>query len=76
MVDKLKSRKLWISVIGCLFAALSTRIGIDLQHQAQTALEASPALYVLVQGLIDLADKLTAPAPAPAAPAPDAGRDT
>ncbi|MCU9930987.1 hypothetical protein OFL77_27015, partial [Escherichia coli] len=52
MLEKLKSRKLWVTVVTAAVVALSNQLGID--AELTTKLVGLAAAYVLGQGLADI----------------------
>jgi hypothetical protein len=52
MIEKLKSRKLWVTVITAAVVALSHQLGLD--QDLTTKLVGLAAAYVLGQGMADI----------------------
>lgn len=53
LMDKLKSRKLWVTILGILAAAIPAMLGYLNSGQAVTTIGLLSAVYVAVQGQID-----------------------
>lgn len=66
VTGKLKSRKLWVAVIGAAVVAFAHQMGID-QHSAQRVVDVLAA-YLIAQGAHDAAGAYSASSVPPSAP--------
>ena len=53
MLDKLKSRKLWISVLGTAFIALAKGLSIEISDEQIMSIAGIVMAYVAGQGYVD-----------------------
>ena len=53
MLDKLKSRKLWVTLLAIALNALNRKLGLDLTENEIMSLSGVAGLYVAGQGWVD-----------------------
>ena len=63
MFERLKSRKLWVFVVGAALTALNSALGSPVPDEMMTNLLTLAGTYILGQGAVDFAKALKNPTP-------------
>jgi len=59
-MDKLKSRKLWVTLSGVAVVAVATFLGVEVPDETMQSLLGMIAAYVVGQGVVDAAGAVAA----------------
>ena len=59
-MDKLKSRKLWVTLSGVAVVAVATFLGVEVPDETMQSLLGMIAAYVVAEGVVDAAGAVAA----------------
>ena len=60
MINKLKSRKLWLTILGAIAVTLNKELGLNIPPEIQGKLLIALVLgYVIIEGLKDIVERFT-----------------